>query len=363
MRAQTQTTVTKIRAWVDKTVETAEPGDRLPTMRAIMRRFSTAQRTVEEALRPYMESGRLTSRPGAGIVIADPMDRATARTEYEGDLLVLYRTSDSRLARNLLQEMESRLKSRGISFLQIGFSSEEQALSVLSRIGRFKACLLQVNFEVLSIAFLAALHRHVDSIVIDGVSTTGIDVDSVGTNWREALSVAFRLLREKGHERVGFLTSAHHARQIAMARREFQLLSEALPDPSRGWLVEIGRLPGSYQISDIASALDRLRNEEGQLPFTALIAWGVVEGFVLERALTNVGQEIGRDLSVVLLGSVDFPSEHLGRFDVVGNSNAEKLKVFETVIADRIAGQQRDPQTHYLPISHVEHGSVSPFNQ
>lgn len=357
MRPQTQSTIDNIRSWVDKTLSAAETGDRLPTVRQIMRRFSTAQRTVEEALRPYMESGRLHSRPGAGIVIADPAERKP-RHDYEGDLLVLYRTSDSRLARNLLQEMESRLKARGISILQIGYTSDEQALSVLERIGRFKTCLLQVNFEVLSIAFLAALHRHVDSIVVDGVSATGIDVDSVGTNWREALSVAFRLLRDQGHERIAFLTSAHHARQIAMARREFQLLGEQMPDPDGCPLIEIDRLPGSYQISDIATALERLKRDDGTLPFTALICWGVVEGFVLERALSNAGQEIGRDLSVVLLGSVDFPSEHLGRFDVVGNSNDEKLAVFETVIADRIAMREQEPETHYLTISHAAHGSV-----
>lgn len=358
MRPQTLANVTHIRAWIDKTVATAEPGDRLPTMRALMRKFSTAQRTVEEALRPYLESGQLRARRGAGIVVADPANSASAKVDYEGDLLVLYRTSDSRLARNLLQEMESRLKARGLSILQIGYTNEQQALSVLERIGRFRACLLQVNFEVLSIAFLAALHRHVDAIVIDGVSATGIDVDSVGTNWREALSIAFRILRDEGHERIAFLTSAHHARQIAMARREFLLLSDSLPDPEKSWLVEIDRLPGSYQISDISSALGKLRGEDGKLPFTALIAWGVVEGFVLERALCDIGQEIGRDLSVVLLGSTDFSSEHLDRFDVVGNSNAEKLAMFEKVIADRVAMKAREPETHYLTIRHARHGSI-----
>ncbi len=358
MRAHTRSTIANIRTALDAFIATAEPGDRLPTMREMMRQHATAQRTVEEALRPYLESGRLNARPGAGIVVADPAGGQKKAVHFEADLLVLYRNSDSRLARNLLQEMERRLKARGISILQIGYTSEAQALAVLERIGRFRTCLLQVNFEVLSIEFLAALRRHVDSIVIDGVSATGIDVDSVGTNWREALSVAFRILRDRGHEEIAFLTSGHTARQIAMARREFRMLSGALPDPSRSWLVEIDALPGSYQIGDISDALGRLRRRNGRLPFTALIVWGVVEGFILERALSDIGQGIGGDLSVVLLGSVDFPSEHLGRFDVVGNSNAEKLDVFETVISDRVAGRERAPQTHYLAVSYADHGSI-----
>ena len=65
----------------------AETGDRLPTVREMMRRFSTAQRTVEEALRPYLDDGRLVSRPGAGIVIADPAEKlahyARAALDFE----------------------------------------------------------------------------------------------------------------------------------------------------------------------------------------------------------------------------------------------------------------------------------------
>ena len=359
MRARTQTTIDSIRAWIDTRIANAEPGDRLPPVRTIMRQFATAQRTVETALRPYIDDGRLSVRPGAGIIVNDPAAEQGDQADYEGDLLVLYRASDSRLAHNILQEVEVRLKARGMSILQLGYSSEEQALSILERIGRFKTCMLQVNFEVLSIEFLAALRMHVNSIVIDGVSATGIDVDAVGTNWREALSVAFRILRDKGHERIAFLTSAHHARQIAMARREFRLLAEALPDPDMAYLIEIDRLPGSYRISDFASALEAQKDKSGKLPFTALIAWGVVEGFMLERALSSLGRRIGQDISVILLGSIDFPSEHLGLFDVVGNSNEDKLAVFEEVIADRIAMKQREPETHYLPISYAQNGSVS----
>ena len=60
----------------------------------------------------------------------------------------------------------------------------------------------------------------------------------------------------------------------------------------------------------------------------------------------------------IMLGSTDFQSEHLGRFDVVGNSHDEKLAVFERIIRGRIADRPEEPQTHYLPISYVRHGSV-----
>lgn len=358
MRQRTEAAISNIQAWLSQTIDEAKPGDRLPTVRQIMQRFSTAQRTVEAALRPYVESGQLQSRPGAGIVVGDPGQADAKGDDWEGDLLVLYRTSDSRLAHNALQEIDARLSARNVSILQIGYSDEAQALSVLEKIGRFRTALLQANFEVLSIAFLAALHKHVARIVIDGVSATGIDVDAIGTNWREALSVAFRIVRRKGHERIAFLTSAHHARQIAMARREFRLLCESLPDPAASWLVEVPKLPGSYQVADLSEALSRLKGDDGRLPFTALIVWGVVEGYVLDRALTEIGCAAGGNLSVVLLGSTDFTSEHLGRYDVVGNSNADKLNVFEEIIMSRIALDDAAPETVYLPVSYAEHGSL-----
>lgn len=359
MRKGTLDKINSIRNWLEREIERAEPGDRLPTVKTMMRQHRTAQRTIERAIKPFVEQGRLRAQPGVGLITASP-NVPVPPEAWEGDLLVLYRISDSRLARSVLQEMELRLKARGHTVLQIGYSSEDQALAVLGRIGRFKTCLIQIHFEVMSIEFLAALQHHARSIIVDGVSATGINADAIGTNWREALSIAFRTLQENGHQRIGFLTSAHEARPIAMARREFRLLCRWLPNPDTGWLIETDKLPGATEIGDIIGALGPLRGERGELPFTALIVWGIVEGFVLERALTDLGQKVGDELSVIMLGSTDFPSEHVRRFDVIGNSHSEKLDVFEQVVRDRIAGAGGLPRVHYLTIGHVIHGSVVP---
>ena len=365
MREKTLEKVAEISAWLGDVIDRSEPGERLPTVRQIMRKFGTAQRTVETAFRPFLAEGRLRSRPGSGIIVCD-LAESSAGSQWDGDLLVLYRISDSRLARTLLQELDQRFKTDGIGVLQIGYSSEEQALSVLQRLGRFKTCLIQIHFQVVSIDFLAELKRRVGSIVIDGVSATGIDVDSVGTNWREAVALAHRKLAQFGHQRIGFLTSSHNARQIAMTRREFEFLTQEESGGPRnsiasrlGWLIEVDRLPGDYRTSDIVDALKPLLQPDGTLPFSALIVWGTVEGYILENALTALGSRAYRNLSVVLLGSTDFVSEHLSRFDVVGNSNAGKIDFFDTLLRHRIAFGDRPPATHYLPISYVRYGSIT----
>lgn len=343
--------------WLDRFIGAAGHGDRIPTIRHLKQRFSTSQRNIEKVLRPYFDSGRLVSRRGSGIVVQDPR-HTEPEQEWESDLLVLYRISDSRLAHTVLQETEQRLKARGVSILQMGYSSDEHMLSVLERIGMFKVCLIQIHFEVLPIELLTALRRHAKSIVVDGVSAVGIDADAIGTNWREALSIAFRRLEKEGHRRIGFLTSSHEARQIAMARREFKFLSGWLDEPDAGYLLEIDRLPGAMQIEDIKNVLRPLLDEDGRLPFTALIVWGVVEGFMLQRALTDLRQDIGSGLSVIMLGSTDFYSEHIEVFDMVGNRNTDKLDTFEQVLLERIAFAGGKPKAHYLTIGHVSHGSV-----
>jgi hypothetical protein len=114
---------------------------------------------------------------------------------------------------------------------------------------------LQTNFEVVSVRFLARILDRADALVVDGVSVTGIDADVIGTNWREALSVGYRMLQDRGHTRIGFLTSAHDARQIAMARREFLLLSGWEGPAPHPRLHTVSALPGSYRHADLVRAL------------------------------------------------------------------------------------------------------------
>lgn len=343
-----------VRNRLEALIAEGQPGDRLPRVRDLMAEFGTSQRVVERALAPLIEAGAIAAKPGAGLRIADPPD--PPRASYSADCLILYRNSESRLARKLLIELVVRLRRLGHRVEMKGFDTETDAQAHLAREGRFRCCLLQSNFEVVSIGFLAKIRERADALVIDGVSVTGIDADVIGTNWREALSVGYRMLRDRGHERVGFLTSAHDARQIAMARREFLLLSDWVgPDPHPR-LHTVASLPGSYRREDLSRALpDQPRPPDAT---TALIVWGLVEGYMMDAALSDKGLRIGEDLSLLLLGSVDVPSEHVSRFDIVGNSDAEKLDLFEAVMRARIEGDAAPPRTHYLPIYTRVNGSI-----
>lgn len=342
-----------IRDKVTRLVERGVPGERLPRVRDLMQEFQTSQRVVQRAIAPLVAAGKIRARPGAGLVIAPaPVDR----TAYEADCLILYRASESRLARTLLIELGARLKRKHKQVVFQGFGDEATVLDFVKQRGRFRCCLLQANFKVVSVELLAAIKSVADALVVDGVSVTGIDADVIGTNWREALSVGYRKLHAEGHHRIGFLTSANNARQIAMARREFLLLSGWEGPAPHPRLHTVPRLPGSYRREELIEALpDPMHDADAT---SALIVWGLVDGYLLDAALHDRHLRPGADVSLLLLGSVDVPSEHVSQFDVVGNSDAEKLDVFERVVTARIEGDTSAPETHYLPIYLRENGRI-----
>lgn len=340
---------------LEELISCGEPGERLPTIRDFMKKFQTSQRVVQRALEPLIEEGTLVSKSGFGLRIAAPVEVTRV---YTADCLILYRNSESRLAQTLLMELVNRLRRAGYQVVLQSFDDEDRAIAQLDRLGKFRCCLIQTNFEIVSIRFLARIREMADALVVDGVSVTGIDADVIGTNWREALSIGYRKLLAQGHQKISFLTSAHDARQIAMARREFRLLSNwAEPEPHPHLFV-VDRLPGSYKQEEVLEALPSPGMSSKPSEPTALIVWGLVDGYILDAALHKKGLKLGRDFSILLLGSVDVASEHVARFDVVGNSNSEKLDLFERVVRSRIEGDPSPPKTHYLPVYVLENGST-----
>lgn len=355
-RQKTENPEYRVRQHLLELIEAQAPGDRLPRVRDLMHRFRTSQRVVERAVQPLLEKGLISSRRGAGMHVG--AGAVAVAPDCRTDCLILYRSSESRLARNLLIDLVKRLRRSGLKVAMIGFKDEETAIRRMAGQGPVRCCLLQINFEIVSVGFLARIRELTDHLVIDGVSVTGIDADIIGTNWREALSIAYRELVARGHRRIGFLTSSHDARQIAMARREFDLLANWKGEGDNPLLFQVPRLPGSHRKNDIVAALPQKPEPGGEASHTALIVWGLVDGYLLDSALTERRLTLGEDIGVMLLGSVDVDSEHVTRFDTVGNRNSEKLDLFERIIRGRINGDETVPATHYLPIHFLDNGST-----
>lgn len=277
VRSSSKAKIEEIQHWLDGVVNTGSPGERLPTNKALMSRFQIGQKAIQAAMEPFIESGKLVSRRGLGTMIAADSETAQQKEDWQGDLLVLRRTSENVLAANLIRSLELELKRENSSVLQIGYNQQETALDVLRSLGRFKVCLLQSQFEKLSVDFLSALHRHARHIVVDGAYVTGIDVDSIGTDWRAAILFAFNTLRELGHERIAFLTSSHPARTISMARREFQELSNLFGIGDKCSILQLDALPGEYCSREIIEAFEPYRTNAHSFEFSALITWALFQ--------------------------------------------------------------------------------------
>jgi len=280
-----------IQSWLDVAVKEGAPGDRLPTTKALMKRLRTGQKSIQAAMGPYIDNGVLVSRRGLGTIIAPANlgdDARPLKKSGEGDVLVLRRTSENAIAPNLVRSLECHLQQEHFLMLQVSYANEDQALELLSPLGRFKSCLLQNHFHKLSIDFLAALNDRVQHIVVDGAYVSGVDVDSISTDWRRAMFDAFKLLRDSGHERIALLTSAHSAQTLSTVRREFRQCSQLWGQVDSCPVILLDALPGDYHSDDIVVALEGFRTSASCLEFSALVTWGVVEGVQLDMALNNL---------------------------------------------------------------------------
>ncbi len=256
-----------------------------------MKRLRTGQKSIQAAMGPYIDNGVLVSRRGLGTIIAPANlgdDARPLKKSGEGDVLVLRRTSENAIAPNLVRSLECHLQQEHFLMLQVSYANEDQALELLSPLGRFKSCLLQNHFHKLSIDFLAALNDRVQHIVVDGAYVSGVDVDSISTDWRRAMFDAFKLLRDSGHERIALLTSAHSAQTLSTVRREFRQCSQLWGQVDSCPVILLDALPGDYHSDDIVVALEGFRTSASCLEFSALVTWGVVEGVQLDMALNNL---------------------------------------------------------------------------
>ena len=241
-------------------------------------------------------------------MVADP-SRVRSAEVHDADVLVLYRLSDSRLARNVLTEIEGRLRPRGIK--------HAAGRICLRGAGNFAFWNGSGGFGW---AHPAAFRKPVDAgssppctpnwqplSSIDGVSATGIEADGNGHKLaRSALpGVSPAVQGGAPPDRISDLRRIRRGRSRWRAANTWPCARcdpESASDAAGGG--QAARQ--NYRSEDMAAVLRAVSDGAGRPPFTALIVWGVVEGYLLERALADLGWKPGIDIGVVAAGKRRF---------------------------------------------------------
>ncbi|KQO14959.1 GntR family transcriptional regulator [Acidovorax sp. Leaf76] len=351
--------------FLDQLAHKAQPGERLPTIRELMKRFGASQMLVQRAFQGLKDRGLIDSQVGRGTYFrgtgahraaAAPADGERPRTPAVGtalpavkSVLLLRRSISIARGRVLVEGLQRRLAAEGHRVLELSYNDPDHALTVLKGLPRFDACVVQSTFKAIPIALLAALRDKCEVLAVDGAALVGADVEAVGTEWGEPLAAAIEQLVQQGHRRIAYATTAHPYLATQLGRRRFASLQHTLPGVE---LIEItlDQLPHEDYATRLVQQLQASAGGSGALPFTALVAWGIEDGALFQRLLTHAGIAVPAQLSVVLLGRTDLANEHADFFDVVGCSVADQVEALHGAITARWADAGRPYGIHLTPV-------------
>ncbi len=337
-------------------IDDARHGERLPTVRELMKQYRVGQATVQEAFAMLKAQGLISAEVGRGSYVIKADETGQGRHMTGGpksrlqSLLILSNSSMNErcaLVQNLIVE---KMKSIGGRVMQISYHDIDHLLTTLKSIPVFDAIVMQSHYESIPVRLLAMLQSKSKALVVDGHTVSGVDIDRIGVDWSEALGVALDHLTDLDHRAIALVSLESSAHPILAARRLFERLSHW-----QGHKIETrtATLPGIQHptqgiVEALAKALDALRGEDGRLSVSALVLLGVSDGMGVREVIREELQKQAPELSVVILGHPDVPTEHLDYFSMAGGNHADGANALYETIHLRLSYPDLPPQIVYL---------------
>jgi DNA-binding LacI/PurR family transcriptional regulator len=363
-------TTFELQKFLDDLTAGARAGDKLPTIRELMRRFGLSQQAVQRIFQDMKARGVVASQIGRGTFflsqggkINEAVERSAptltgdTKSAASRSVLLLRRSISIFRGRVLIEKLHQRFVDAGHRVLEVSYSDPAHARAVLKGLPRFDACVIQSTFKSIPIELLAAIREKADVIAVDGVALLGADVEAVGTEWGEPLAEAVRKLLQRGHTKMAFAATSQPLLATQLGFRRCEYLQSSLSGVALQTL-KVPMLPDEEYAQCLVSSLKACMDEDARLPFTALIAWGIEDGVRFRQMLQDVGVSIPDSLSVVLLGRTDLFNEHSGFFETIGCSVEDQVASLYQVIDHRWADSTRPYGVHMTPVTRRSGASV-----
>lgn len=303
-------------------VTQADAGSRLPTVRSVMEQLGVSQKVVQDAISVLTDEGLVEAYVGRGTFVSasdGPLFEGAAKKRKS--VILLTRNVGSARTRRVLARLQERLSNEGVDAIQLTYSEIEHGLYALRGLPRMDLCIIQSHFEAVSIELLAAVKRKSRAILFDGATIAGLDVDIAESDWRTAMEKALELLIENGHQSIGMIGSSLKSRPVDAIRSHYKSLAEwSLKGISLYPPLWMSELPSEGELVQTEAALRKLmRENDGCLPFSAIMIWGALDGQILENMFERLGLKIPDDLSVILIGHRNVISESNNFFTISGS--------------------------------------------
>ena len=216
---------------------TARVGDRLRTIRELMRRFGLSQMSVQRVFQEMKDRGVVDSQVGRGTFFrsqgsntdqphetGDSAVPEDSRQTAQRSVLLLRRSISIARGRVLVERLHERLGANGHSVLEVSYSDPAHAHAVLNGLPRFDACVIQSTYRSIPIDVLAAIREKTDVFAVDGTALVGADVEAVGTEWGEPLAEAVRKLLKRGHKKLAFAATSQPILSTQLGFRRWEYL-------------------------------------------------------------------------------------------------------------------------------------------
>lgn len=330
-------------------VASASHGDKLPTVRSLMHTYGVSQKTVQHCLEALGREGLISAHVGRGtFVVKDGGVLYADKQRPASSVLILTRNVGSARTRRVLSRLQNGLSAQGIEAVQVTYSEVVGALPLLRSLPRFDLCIVQCHFEPIPIDLLSLIKHKAKAILFDGATVSGLDVDSVGSDWRLGLEAAIRELAQQGHRRIGMIGSAWDSHPIEALRRHYASLQQMAP-----WGVDLqppiwlDGLPSEGDLHSVEAEL-RAMLDKGGLDFTALIVWGALEGSELRQVFTRLNVSVPEDLSVMVLGHRGVATESDAFFTVAGSDLDETVNMLLAAALSRLENMRRPSRHGFL---------------
>ena len=363
-RTRMRNTAAELEIFLNDLAASAAAGDRLPTVRDLMKRFGLSQVLVQRAFHQLQERGVIDVVPGRGTFFLisggnldgstpqmDAADNAPLASGRPLSILLLRRSVNVDRGRPFIEKLNRLFAAGGHKVIEVSFADPVHAKTVLKALPRFDACLIQSVFLSIPSDMVAMIREKTNVVVFDGVAMIVDGVDSVGTEWGEPLAQAAHALHRRGHRRLCFAATSLPFLATSIGFRRWEYLGNTLQDATLH-TIRLPQLPDEGYIEALVEDLRRMKEEAGTLPFTGLVAWGISDGARFLELLNRQGLSVPGDLSVVLLGRTDLPNEHVGFFEMFGPRADDQVAMVFDAIGHRWQNPSLPYGVSFAPVTH-----------
>lgn len=337
------------------------PGSILPTELELSELFFVSRITIQKAMQLLKKEGYISRTPGRGTFV----ENIPAKPQQHIVGLILCNIAYS-FGLKILTAVERTAASHGYHIIYKNsidsLEEETKAINDLVAMGAEGIIIQPVHSELYN-ETLVKLHFRKFPIVLVDRYFAGFAIPSVSTNNFEAAQAVTKYLFEKGHEKIGFISSPQANTSSVQERLDGFTSMYVTGHKSVEEYFTLNNMMSPHSAND--SKIFRQDIEEikkyltDNRDLTALISSEFTVTQMITTAVKEIGKSIPEDFSLVMFDA--YESVTLPLFTHVYQDQEEIGRIaFDTLLA--IISQKPVGNKIYVPFKIVEGNTVNDLN-